>query len=137
VRQGKGARGGGLGGGSRGEGGPRRGKEARRAQGGALAGEGARDAGVGGRAREPRVARGAWAEAVARLGRGARVSRARDARVQGKKKGRGGREREGKGRGGEKLTPGIQTPAISTPNPRAPQGEKEVEEGGYCAGEIK
>jgi hypothetical protein len=44
------------------------------------------------------------------------------ARVQGKKKGRGWREREGKGRG--KLTSGIQTPAILSPNPRAPRGRE-------------
>jgi hypothetical protein len=55
----------------------------------------------------------------------------------------GGEEREGeereKGRGGGKLTSGIQILAISTPNPRAPRGEREVEEGegGYCVGEIK
>jgi hypothetical protein len=56
----------------------------------------------------------------------------------------GEEEREGegkreKGRGGEgKNSPsGIQTPAIMSPNPRAPWGEREVEEGegGYCAGE--
>ena len=54
-----------------------------------------------------------------------------------RRRGRGG-ERE-KGRGGENSPPGIQTPAISTPNPRAPRGEREVEEGegGYCVGEIK
>jgi hypothetical protein len=55
-------------------------------------------------------------------------------------KGRGG-EREGEGRGGENSPPGIQIPVISTPNPRAPRGEREREveegEGGYCAGEIK
>jgi hypothetical protein len=43
--------------------------------------------------------------------------------AQGKKKGRGRRER-GRGRGGENSPPGIQIPAISTPNPRAPRGEK-------------
>jgi hypothetical protein len=32
----------------------------------------------------------------------------------------------GKGRGGENSPLGIQTPAISTPNPRAPRGEREV-----------
>jgi hypothetical protein len=60
-----------------------------------------------------------------------------EGRVQGKKKGGGGRRE--KGRGGENSPPGIQIPAISTPNPRAPRGEREVEEGegGYCAGEIK
>jgi hypothetical protein len=56
----------------------------------------------------------------------------------GEEEGIGRRERE-KGRGGENSPPGIQTPAISTPNPKAPRGEREVEEGegGYCAGEIK
>jgi hypothetical protein len=39
----------------------------------------------------------------------------------GDKKGRGRRGR----REGEKLTSGIQIPAISTPNPRAPRGERE------------
>jgi hypothetical protein len=52
-----------------------------------------------------------------------------------KKGGGGGRER--KGRGGENSPPGIQTPTILSPNPRAPRGEREVEEGegGYCSGE--
>jgi hypothetical protein len=42
-----------------------------------------------------------------------------------------------KGRRGENSPPGIQTPTILSPNPRAPRGEREVEqgEGGYCAGE--
>jgi hypothetical protein len=56
------------------------------------------------------------------------------ARGQGKKKGGGG-GRERKGRGGENSPSGIQTPAISSPNPRAPRGEREVGEGSYCAGE--
>jgi hypothetical protein len=43
--------------------------------------------------------------------------------AQGKKKERGRRER-GRGRGGENSPPGIQIPVISTPNPRAPQGER-------------
>jgi hypothetical protein len=45
------------------------------------------------------------------------------------------REREEKGRGGENSPPGIQIPAISTPNP-GHHGEREVEEGGggCCAG---
>jgi hypothetical protein len=55
----------------------------------------------------------------------------------GEEEGRGG-GRE-KGRGGENSPLGIQISAISTPNPRAPRGEREVEEreGGYYAGEIK
>jgi hypothetical protein len=45
-----------------------------------------------------------------------------EGRVQGKKKGEGGgRER----REGENSPPGIQTPAITSPNPRAPRGERE------------
>jgi hypothetical protein len=46
------------------------------------------------------------------------------ARGQGKKKGGGG-GRERKGRGGENSPLGIQTPAILSPNPRAPWGERE------------
>jgi hypothetical protein len=55
--------------------------------------------------------------------------------ARGRRKGGGGRERrEGEGKNSP---PGIQTPAITSPNPRAPRGEREVEEGegGYCAGE--
>jgi hypothetical protein len=59
-----------------------------------------------------------------------------EGRVQGKKKGEGG-GRERKGRVGENSPPRIQTPTISSPNPRAPRGGREVGEGGYCAGEIK
>jgi hypothetical protein len=73
-----------------------------------------------------------------RAGRGGGAARARNARGQGKKKGRG-RKRERREGEGKNSPPVIQTPAISTPNPRAPRGEREVEEGegGYCAGEIK
>jgi hypothetical protein len=55
---------------------------------------------------------------------GARATRIGEGRVQGKKKGGGG-GRERKGRGGENSPPGIQTPAISSPNPRAPRGERD------------
>jgi hypothetical protein len=66
-----------------------------------------------------------WVAATARDGAGEGVWRARGrARGQGKNKGgAGGRER--KGRGGENSPRGIQTPAISSPNPRAPWGERE------------
>jgi hypothetical protein len=81
--------------------------------------------------------------------RGGARGRARDAprlgRRHGARRGRGGRaargirregeEGERKGRRGENSPPGIQTPAISSPNPRAPRGEREVGEGSYCAGE--
>jgi hypothetical protein len=80
-----------------------------------------------------------------RAGQGGGAARARDTHEQGAGRARPGEE-EGRGRererreGEGKNSPlGIQIPAISTPNPRAPRGEREVEvgEGGYCAGEIK
>jgi hypothetical protein len=61
----------------------------------------------------PGRARGGSSRAGAGAGEGA----------QGKKKGRGRRER-GRGRGGGNSPPGIQIPAISTPIPRAPRGER-------------
>jgi hypothetical protein len=72
---------------------------------------------------------------------GAGPARGRARRGQGRGASRGRREgEEGERREGENSPPGIQIPAISTPNPRAPRGrEREVEEGegGYCVGEIK
>jgi hypothetical protein len=68
-----------------------------------------------------------------RTRQGARAMRTGKGRVQGKKKGGGGGRETG--RGGENSPPGIQIPAISTPNPKAPRGEREVGEGSYCAGE--
>jgi hypothetical protein len=63
------------------------------------------------------------------------AARARDAREQGAGHARaGGRvgeeegegeEREEREREGKNSPPGIQTPTISTPNPRAPRGERE------------
>jgi hypothetical protein len=76
---------------------------------------------AGGRERAGRgAARRGGAGARAEGGTGAR---ARGACEQGKKKGEGGRERrEGEGKNSP---PVIQIPVISTPNPRAPQGERE------------
>jgi hypothetical protein len=51
-----------------------------------------------------------------------RAAAGEQGRAQGKKKGEGGRERrEGEGKNSP---PGIQIPVISTPNPRAPRGER-------------
>jgi hypothetical protein len=71
------------------------------------AGHGARDAAAG-----------------ARPGRGARARRAREqgSRV-GEEEGEG-EEREKREGEGKKSPPGIQIPAITTPNPRAPRGER-------------
>jgi hypothetical protein len=137
-----GARGQGTGRGVR-EGSPRRGRGSlgpRRARRGRAAAGAGRARGGARRARELTWggARRAWDRGSARLGAaerraerlagagaragcGARAGEGR-ARGQGKKKGRG-RERE-KGRGGENSPPGIQTPAITSPNPRAPWGER-------------
>jgi hypothetical protein len=61
------------------------------------------------------------------------AARARDAREQGVGRPQPGEE-EGRGRERERREggnspPGIQISVISTPNPRAPRGEREVEEG--------
>jgi hypothetical protein len=84
--------------------------------GGRDAGRGSAGAGLG----AGRGMRHGWVAATARdeAGEGARRTRGR-ARGQGKKGGGGGRER--KGMGGENSPPGIQTPTISSPNPRAPR----------------
>jgi hypothetical protein len=60
---------------------------------------------------------------------GSRARRRAGTRTQGER-GERGRERRGEGRG----SPRDPTPAISTPNPRAPQGEREMGKRGCCAG---
>jgi hypothetical protein len=120
---------------------PSRRHDARRGRGGHAA-RGAAGAGPGhgspGRGSPAASAQGAGWEggATGRDPPGARATRTGEGHVQGKKGGGGGRE---KGRGGENSPSGIQIPAILTPNPRAPRGEREVKEGegGYYAGEIK
>jgi hypothetical protein len=69
----------------------------------------------GGAGRGAKGLRGCGAEGGAERGQGGRA---------GEKKGRERREREREGEG-ENSPPWIQIPAISTPNPRAPQGERE------------
>jgi hypothetical protein len=103
ARGGRGGRGAGAGAGS----GTRRGRAAATAHDGV--GEGARPGARRARGRE--AAQGAW-------GPRRRAGRA------GEKKGRERREREREGEG-ENSPPGIQIPAISTPNPRAPWGDRE------------
>jgi hypothetical protein len=93
-------------------------------RGGAEAGEGRGDAGAAraeGGAAQPQEGASARAE-----GRGG--ARARDAREQGGRVGEEegeGEEREKREGEGENSPLGIQILAISTPNPRAPRGERE------------
>jgi hypothetical protein len=80
------------------------------------------------------AAQGAWSKGSAGAAEGGVGREA----ARGRRRGGGGEN--DKGRGGKNSPLGIQTPAFTSPNPRAPWGERERgEEGerGYCAGEIK
>jgi hypothetical protein len=97
---------------------PRRAMGQGRARGGRGAGERLAREGLAGGQRAGRMARRSGTR------QGARATWTGEGRVQGKKKEEGGGRERREGEGKTHLR-GIQTPAILTPNPNAPRGERE------------